>query len=244
MPKNSGRKYCTEPCPLCNGKNKKSRGAKSCWECRYKGFKESYRKCSVCGETLTDENWLPSSQYNSHNICKKCFSIKGKEKYKERKVWYKNKNYYLKKEVIEHYGGKCACCGVSDLVFLNLDHVNNDGNMHRRELKGSSIHGGGGGHLTYKWAKENGYPDTLQVLCFNCNWAKSHGGCPHQGKTEDFYSAVVFSGNRRRKDRVDKIHKCPKCGDEFLGAGKYGNHMRYKHPQAMEYGLPVPENLK
>jgi hypothetical protein len=23
------------------------------------------------------------------------------------------------------------------------------------------------------------YPAGYQVLCFNCNWAKSHGGCPH-----------------------------------------------------------------
>jgi hypothetical protein len=27
--------------------------------------------------------------------------------------------------------------------------------------------------------ENNGMPDDFQVLCHNCNYAKSHGGCPH-----------------------------------------------------------------
>jgi hypothetical protein len=68
----------------------------------------------------------------------------------------------------------CQCCGEAHLEFLSLDHVNNDGNTHRREI-------GAGGTALYRWAKKNSYPPSLQVLCSNCNWAKArYGECPHE----------------------------------------------------------------
>jgi hypothetical protein len=77
----------------------------------------------------------------------------------------------LRLEVIAAYGGQCACCSESELVFLAIDHVGGGGNQHRRELAGKD--------LFYRWLKRNAWPAGFQVLCFNCNWAKSHGGCPH-----------------------------------------------------------------
>lgn len=32
----------------------------------------------------------------------------------------------------------------------------------------------------WRWAKNNGYPSTLRLLCFNCNFAEHWGGCPHK----------------------------------------------------------------
>ena len=80
----------------------------------------------------------------------------------------------LKAEAYAAYGGyKCACCGETEPRFLSLDHVNNDGNKHRKAI--------GGGSLIYRWLKVNGYPDTFQVLCMNCNFGKrmNNGVCPH-----------------------------------------------------------------
>lgn len=80
---------------------------------------------------------------------------------------------HLRMEVILAYGAKCVCCGEENFYFLTLDHVNNDGVDHRRVI-GSSM---------YLWAKINNYPDTLQVLCYNCNLAKQNSGfgyCPHE----------------------------------------------------------------
>lgn len=87
----------------------------------------------------------------------------------------KAKKYYraLRVEVITHYGGKCVCCGETTLQFLVLDHKNGGGSAHRRSI--------GGGSKTYNWAKKQGYPKILQILCANCNTAKGmYGKCPHK----------------------------------------------------------------
>lgn len=80
----------------------------------------------------------------------------------------------LKAEAYAAYGGYvCVCCGETQPAFLSIDHVNNDGNTHRKKL--------GRGNLIYRWLKVNGYPKTFQVLCMNCNFGKRMNGgiCPH-----------------------------------------------------------------
>jgi hypothetical protein len=75
------------------------------------------------------------------------------------------------------YGGfRCACCGEMQPMFLTIDHVNNDGAMHRK------IVGGKGGSSFFQWLRRNKYPPGFQVLCRNCNWGKHVNGgvCPHQ----------------------------------------------------------------
>lgn len=87
------------------------------------------------------------------------------------------RNIKDKLAAIKHYGGKCKCCGESRYIFLTLDHINNDGAAHRKflRLKGT------GSHNPYVWLRQNGYPDTFQVLCFKCNCAKGKlGFCPHE----------------------------------------------------------------
>ena len=82
----------------------------------------------------------------------------------------------LRKEVIEHYGGKCSCCGENNHAFLTIDHINGKGNIHRRKLFGKNI----AGNTFYKWLRVNKFPEGFQVLCYNCNMAKAHlGVCPH-----------------------------------------------------------------
>src|SRR3990172_6832112 len=36
------------------------------------------------------------------------------------------------------YGGRCRCCGETEPKFLVFDHINNDGAVHRRELRTKS----------------------------------------------------------------------------------------------------------
>ena len=80
--------------------------------------------------------------------------------------------------ILEHYSQSppfCACCGEKEIKFLTIDHINNDGSEHRKQLKGS------GGTGLYGWIVKNKYPPIFQVLCFNCNCAKGHyGECPHK----------------------------------------------------------------
>lgn len=79
--------------------------------------------------------------------------------------------------VIEAYGGACACCGETNPVFLNVDHINNDGAEERAKIKKW------GGHSFYIWLRKQGYPkDRYQLLCSNCDVGKYRNGgtCPHQ----------------------------------------------------------------
>lgn len=88
----------------------------------------------------------------------------------------KNAVIQLKADCLKHYGEKCNCCGEKLIQFLTIDHTKGDGNKQRRELFGHNV----GGLHTYRWLKKNNYPDGLQVLCMNCNWATRYGGnCPH-----------------------------------------------------------------
>jgi hypothetical protein len=83
-----------------------------------------------------------------------------------------------KQMVVDAYGGRCACCGETELRFLSIDHINNDGADHRRELKSK------GGFSFYLWLQRQGFPkDNFQCLCMNCNFGKLRTGiCPHQEK--------------------------------------------------------------
>lgn len=82
----------------------------------------------------------------------------------------------VKREVITHYGSRCACCRESNLIFLNIDHINRNGSEHRASL---GPKGKGGIHFHY-WLRANLYPKGFRVLCFNCNFAIYHQGvCPH-----------------------------------------------------------------
>ncbi len=76
--------------------------------------------------------------------------------------------------VLQHYGGKCVCCGETEPKFLSLDHIKNNGGKHRK-----AIHAGGSSF--YHWVIKHDFPADLQLLCHNCNMAKGfYGQCPHQ----------------------------------------------------------------
>lgn len=79
----------------------------------------------------------------------------------------------LRMEVLLHYAPngklKCANCGYNDIRALELDHINGNGNIHRRKLAPGNK---GGGRTIYLDIKRHGFPPEYQVLCRNCNWIK------------------------------------------------------------------------
>lgn len=101
----------------------------------------------------------------SEVFCELCLEKhmgKSKERYHKAKI-----------EAFNHYGRTCVCCGqLFDDVFLTLNHANNDGAEHRREVKGA--------RQIYYWARKNGYPTILETNCWNCNGARmvNKGICP------------------------------------------------------------------
>ncbi len=87
----------------------------------------------------------------------------------------RKRNAELRDIVYSNYGGKCACCGESNPLFLTVDHVENNGNAMRK------VHGVASSGL-YRWIIKKCYPKDFQVLCMNCNFAKARNGgiCPHK----------------------------------------------------------------
>jgi hypothetical protein len=85
------------------------------------------------------------------------------------------RNWEYRLRVLSHYSGgtmQCACCGEKEVRFLTIDHVDNDGAVHRRQTRNANI---------YSWIVRNGFPSGFGILCTNCNLAKGwYGQCPHQ----------------------------------------------------------------
>lgn len=83
--------------------------------------------------------------------------------------------YKLKQkiEMVNSYGGKCACCGETEIVFLSLDHINGGGTQHRRRM---------GQNKMMAELRAAGWPkDGYQILCMNCQFGTRYGReCPHQ----------------------------------------------------------------
>lgn len=125
--------------------------------------------CLVCGGPRDD----------SRSTCEAC-----RTKYWNRETKTLQEKRFRDKRKLEAfiaYGGFiCKCCGETEKLFLTIDHVNNDGANHRREIgKGRKANASG---PIYAWLRKNKYPEGFQVLCINCNFGKrmNKGVCPHQ----------------------------------------------------------------
>ena len=134
--------------------------------------------CSWCGEAKVIDDFYPSKfgLYRVAGRCKSCCKQTAGTWQKERPEWKQRsrKSAYerVKGAVFDHYGRSCKCCGESEPMFLSIDHVNNDGGGRNRQDRGYSM---------YRDLIMRGFPDTYQVLCWNCNVGKQRNGgtCPH-----------------------------------------------------------------
>jgi len=126
------------------------------------------RRCAKC------KNIQPCSEFDRSKVyadgyqyqCKSCSRLAAKERTRR-----------IKQQAINHYGGRCDCCGEKLLEFLVMHHVNGDGKKHREEdgLRRNGI---------YEWLIKNNYPEGFQVYCHNCHSALHfYGYCPHTKKT-------------------------------------------------------------
>ena len=129
---------------------------------------------------------------------------------------YRRYRARLKREVVEGYGGACACCGETEMAFLTLDHVGNDGAEHKRELGITS----GGSAKLYRLVRDQGFPSRFQILCQNCNFGKAVNGgvCPHQ-------RPLVYDEARRDPQRGE-------CGEEGCDRKHYAKGKCEKHYRA------------
>jgi len=88
----------------------------------------------------------------------------------------KQRYYFVKKAVIEFFGGKCVCCGETQIPFLTISHKNNDAQEHRKII--------GKARSFYSSLFINNFKCDFEIVieCWNCNCSKltNNGICPHK----------------------------------------------------------------
>jgi len=169
------------------------------------------RRCRVCERVKNLEDFAIVYAKNSRGVnyrqhtCQECSRAKlrikeakrRKDKSAEinsrrRELWHLNKEKMkaqkrasdkrLKNLVFEAYGGyECTCCGETEETMLTIDHIDENGAAHRREVSNNTAKY----RITadiYRWLKKNGFPEGFQVLCYNCNVSKHRNGgvCSHK----------------------------------------------------------------
>lgn len=137
-------------------------------------------RCTKCGNDKDIKDfYIRSESSSAKQVASDC-----KDCHKKQKAEWRQKNIDLvrqksreairkiRREVIEHYGNLCVCCGEQQYEFLTMDHIEGGGNKHRKELKSQGL---------ARWLRYNKFPTGFQVLCFNCNNAKhNYKVCPHK----------------------------------------------------------------
>ena len=111
----------------------------------------------IPGETVTKSN----AKQGHGALCHQCYCRQRRERIKRQR-----------EDLIEQYGGKCACCGEGTHEFLSIDHINGGGLAQRRKLGTMGL---------YHWLRRRKFPkDSFRLLCMNCNWSLGRWGhCPH-----------------------------------------------------------------
>ncbi len=165
----ANRKYCNRDCYLA----KRFPSPKSL---------NDLRTCKRCHEEkpLTDfeahrGGFESKRGHERRHTCKICH----RKQYRKSMV-AANKKWLqkLKRDVLMGLGGKCGCCGESEMKFLTLHHIGGWGREHRMAYRGKS----GQDRRIFTDVKRLGFPrDLFGVLCWNCHMADQfHGGCPHK----------------------------------------------------------------
>ena len=129
----------------------------------------SYKKKTGCSNLFHRER--------SNSFIRKTPVIFTDKQIETRKERAKGFRLMLKKDIYDHYGRICMCCGENNEKFLTLDHINNDGFIERKSGEYR-----GGGISFHIWLRKKKYPSHIQILCWNCNSGKrvNNGICPHE----------------------------------------------------------------
>lgn len=131
--------------------------------------------CNKCGiELVLGDNWANCNQKQRQYTCKNCKVAYYSQAHILDNTRKRHKEARIR--VLSHYGKcRCACCNENRLEFLAIDHINGNGNRHRKE---NNI---GSGTPFYGWLIRNNYPSGFRVLCHNCNMCHGmYGYCVHQ----------------------------------------------------------------
>ena len=105
-------------------------------------------------------------------------------------------------KILDFLGRRCVCCGETDEIYLEVDHVFNDGNKERKKR-------------SHKWEvvykKLQAEPGRYQILCCNCNKAKHYNNgelyIPEQGwviRDTDIMKTTTIRRKKFSQELYDK----------------------------------------
>jgi hypothetical protein len=175
--------------------------AVKCYQCNQpaKLYPSTGKRGALCQTCIC----IKSKSY--YNINRKHIILKMKQwRAKNRERFNKQSSIrYLtrKKKTVEMYGGKCRMCNETNLAFLVVDHVLDNGAQDRKIWgpKMADIH---------IWLQKCGYPDTYQVLCGSCNFKK-------EIERRRKKLSKTWERNQKAKSKVITAYggKCTCCGE-------------------------------
>lgn len=118
------------------------------------------RKKGLCG--------MSGCQQKAEEGKTTCTDCREENRLRSKKQWEDKR-----RQVLDHYGRKCECCGETEEAFLHLDH----------DWKGP-LGPGTNRNLTDEVIRA-GFPAYVRILCANCNFAIRFGRiCPHQASRQ------------------------------------------------------------
>lgn len=142
------------------------------------------KRCSRCNELQSiDEFGIDASKKEgTRAYCNTCKNARNKEQYQnnidQRRIYHRDTNRQLRKQVIEGYGGMCECCGETAYEFLAIDHVYGGGSKERDKIGTAGI---------CRKILQEGFPPEYRLLCHNCNMSiGAWGYCPHKLDKEPY----------------------------------------------------------
>lgn len=128
------------------------------------------KRCTPCQQLKPIGEFQQNPRYagGHENRCRDCKKAENAEHRKR-----------VRREVFDHYGWACRCCGSLDNP--TIDHMAGNGREHRGELFASDRQAG---WPFYYWLRRNGFPLGFQTLCSRCNSSKHRTGvCRFHGVT-------------------------------------------------------------
>jgi len=112
--------------------------------------------------------WVIKNNYPTNLIlCFNCnCSASVMPDYKSTNIRHMKRKAALKNSIVEAYGGECNFCGHNIQDHMTIDHISG---VEKSDGRSSA--------RLYRYLRDSDYPtDNYQLLCYNCNCAKSHFG--------------------------------------------------------------------
>lgn len=158
-------------------RNKAATAAGLCAQCKQTSVVAPTRTCDRCRKRKRDYMAAVRIARRESGLCVRCGKAPSTDALYRCSACKQHKNTQYKKEreqMLDAYGRVCACCGETEVRFLTLDHLRDDGNIHRSKV---------GKRGVLRNVRLQGYPtDAYALMCYNCNCGRANNGgvCPHQ----------------------------------------------------------------